>query len=210
MRKNSFNTLKNIKIGSKNYQYFDLMELAEKYESIKTLPYSLKILLENVLRHEDGKNVTKNDIEAILSWKPEEKPSREISFMPARVLMQDFTGVPAVVDLAALRDSIAEAGGQASKINPVLPTELVIDHSVQVDSYGSDASFLINVEKEFERKQLDKAANDWISNMDVKRGGRRGNIKFPMPVSLISLLNYSTDYTNEKGENAVMVTLDHM
>ncbi|MCH7505330.1 aconitate hydratase AcnA [PVC group bacterium] len=161
MRKNSFNTLKNIKIGSKNYQYFDLMELAEKYESIKTLPYSLKILLENVLRHEDGKNVTKNDIEAILSWKPEEKPSREISFMPARVLMQDFTGVPAVVDLAALRDSIAEAGGQASKINPVLPTELVIDHSVQVDSYGSDASFLINVEKEFERNRERYAFLRW-------------------------------------------------
>jgi len=151
MCKNSFNTLKNIKIGSKNYQYFDLMELAEKYESIKTLPYSLKILLENVLRNENGVNITKSDIDAILSWDALAEPSREISFTPARVLMQDFTGVPAVVDLAAMRDAMSDIGGDPDKINPLLPTELVIDHSVQVDSFGRNASFLINVEKEFER-----------------------------------------------------------
>ena len=115
------------------------------------LPYSIRILLENLLRHEDGTSVTAGDIEALAQWDPSEE--REIAFRPARVILQDFTGVPAVVDLAAMRDAMTELGGEPSRINPLMPSELVIDHSVQVDSFGLRASLLINAEKEFERNR---------------------------------------------------------
>jgi len=101
------------------------------------LPYSLKVLLENLLRFEDGVNITRRDIEALLDWDPRATPSHEISFTPARVIMQDFTGVPCVVDLAAMRDAIARLGGDPARVNPLAPAELVIDHSVQVDAYGT-------------------------------------------------------------------------
>ncbi len=119
--------------------------------SIARLPYALRILLENLLRREDGIVVTAAEIEALAAWDPAAPPSREIAFMPARVLLQDFTGVPAVVDLAAMRDAISAMGGDPTRINPLQPVELVIDHSVQVDEYGRDAAFLVNVELEFER-----------------------------------------------------------
>ncbi len=129
---------------------FDIQELARQgIGDIDRLPYSIKILIENLLRQEDGVSVTADDITALAAWNPSEE--REIAFMPARVILQDFTGVPAVVDLAALRDAMHELGGDPSRINPMLPSELVIDHSVQVDSFGTMASFLINAEKEMER-----------------------------------------------------------
>src|SRR5712672_2591206 len=115
------------------------------------LPYSLKILLENLLRFEDGVNVTRADIEAVLNWNPQAPPTHEISFTPARVIMQDFTGVPCVVDLAAMREAITRLGGDAEKVNPLAPAELVIDHSVQVDEYGTAQSLASNNRIEFER-----------------------------------------------------------
>jgi aconitate hydratase len=118
---------------------------------VARLPYAMRILLENLLRREDGGAVTAEEIRAVATWDPAAAPSREIAFMPARVLLQDFTGVPAVVDLAAMRDALSAMGGEATRINPIQPVELVIDHSVQVDEFGRDAAFLINVEREFER-----------------------------------------------------------
>ncbi|HJL03445.1 MAG TPA: aconitate hydratase AcnA [Polyangiaceae bacterium LLY-WYZ-15_(1-7)] len=120
---------------------------------VSRLPYSIRVLLENLLRHEDGETVTKADIEAVASWDPKAKPSTEIAFRPSRVLLQDFTGVPAVVDLAAMREAFARMGGDPSRINPLQPADLVIDHSVQVDSYGLLRSFEENVKREFERNQ---------------------------------------------------------
>ncbi len=118
---------------------------------VETLPFSLKVLLENLLRAEDGTTVTKADIEALASWDPKAEPSTEIAFRPARVVLQDFTGVPAVVDLAAMREAYAEMGGDAAKMNPIRPADLVIDHSVQVDHYGDDKAFAQNVEIEYQR-----------------------------------------------------------
>ncbi|MDH3203026.1 MAG: aconitate hydratase AcnA, partial [Myxococcales bacterium] len=122
-------------------------------EGITTLPYSIRVLLENLLRYEDGTTVTRQDIEAVANWDPAAAPSTEIAFRPSRVLLQDFTGVPAVVDLAAMRDQFAKMGGDPSRINPLQPADLVIDHSVQVDSYGLLRSFEDNVRREFERNQ---------------------------------------------------------
>ncbi|HSM07890.1 MAG TPA: aconitase family protein, partial [Gemmatimonadota bacterium] len=116
---------------------------------VERLPYSIRLLLENLLRYEDGTSVTADDIEALAAWDP--SAAREIAFRPSRVLLQDFTGVPAVVDLAAMRDAMDDLGGEPSRINPLMPSELVIDHSVQVDSFGKLASLLINTEREFER-----------------------------------------------------------
>src|SRR5205085_5442761 len=118
---------------------------------IAELPFTLKILLENLLRFEDGKTVTADDIKAIAEWLKNKKSDREISYRPARVLMQDFTGVPAVVDLAAMRDAMQKLGGDAEKINPLSPVDLVIDHSVMVDHYASAGAFKDNVELEMER-----------------------------------------------------------
>ncbi|MDX1577768.1 MAG: aconitase family protein, partial [Gemmatimonadota bacterium] len=125
------------------------------------LPFSIRIVLENLVRHEDGRAVTGDDIAALANWDPERTPGREISFHPARVLLQDFTGVPAIVDLAAMRDAMADLGGDPSSINPLMPCELVIDHSVQVDSFGTPRSFTINVEKEFDRNQERYAFLRW-------------------------------------------------
>jgi aconitate hydratase len=121
------------------------------FAGVETLPYSIRVLLENLLRYEDGKTVTREDIAAVASWDPSATPSAEIAFRPSRVLLQDFTGVPAVVDLAAMRDQFAKMGGDPSRINPLQPADLVIDHSVQVDSYGLARSFEDNVNREFER-----------------------------------------------------------
>jgi aconitate hydratase len=136
-------------VGSKSYQYFPLAQCSEA--ALKRLPVSLKILLENLLRFEDGVNITRRDIDALLQWDPKATPSHEISFTPARVIMQDFTGVPCVVDLAAMREAITRLGGDAKKVNPLAPAELVIDHSVQVDHYGEASALNANNEVEFER-----------------------------------------------------------
>ena len=150
MSSNSFGAKDNIEVGGKSYEIFRLDALQEKFD-IARLPYSIKVLLENVLRLEDGVSVSAADIEAIASWDAKAEPSIEIPFQPARVLMQDFTGVPAVVDLAAMRDAMADIGGDVSAINPLVDVDLVIDHSVQVDAFGSGMAFNFNAEKEFER-----------------------------------------------------------
>ena len=145
----SFKTRTTLQSGAQSYEIRSLPALG--VEKIARLPYSLKILLENLLRFEDGTNVTRADIEALLNWNPTAKPSYEISFTPARVIMQDFTGVPAVVDLAAMREAMIRLGGNPDEINPLAPAELVIDHSVQVDSYGTAHSLADNNRIEFER-----------------------------------------------------------
>ncbi len=147
---NSLNTKRTLESNGKSYTYYSLKALEEKGFNVKRLPYSLRILLEILLRTENNKSVFQADIEALLNWNSKEEPSKEISFTPARVILQDFTGVPCVVDLAAMRDAMAKLGGDPKKINPLQPVELVIDHSVQVDAYGSDAALLINRDLEFE------------------------------------------------------------
>ena len=149
---NSFKARKTLKVGKKAYEYYDL-KAAEKngLEGVSRLPNSLKVLLENLLRHEDGRTVTAADIKAMVEWLDERRSTREIAFRPARVLMQDFTGVPAVVDLAAMRDATNKLGGDPKKINPLVPVDLVIDHSVMVDQFGSKSAFKNNVKLEYER-----------------------------------------------------------
>src|SRR6187397_3675853 len=148
----SFRCCKTLQVGSKNYAYFSL-PTAERngLKGTSRLPFSMKVLLENLLRNEDGRSVTKDDIKAVAEWLKTKTSEREIAFRPARVLMQDFTGVPAVVDLAAMRDAMRHLNGDPAKINPLAPVDLVIDHSVQVDFFGSADSFQKNSEIEFER-----------------------------------------------------------
>jgi aconitate hydratase A / 2-methylisocitrate dehydratase len=148
----SFGARSTLDVGGRSYEIFRLDALAERFD-VARLPYSIKVLLENVLRLEDGQSVTAADVEAIASWNPAAEPSAEIPFQPARVLMQDFTGVPAVVDLAAMRDAMAEIGGDPEKINPLVDVDLVIDHSVQVDAFGNERAFAVNAEREFERNR---------------------------------------------------------
>ncbi|MGB6364938.1 MAG: aconitate hydratase AcnA, partial [Thermoanaerobaculia bacterium] len=151
--KDSFSTLGTLRVADRSLRIARLPELEKQGWNLGRLPFSLRILLENLLRREDGEAVTAEDIEAVANWDPHAAPSQEIAFMPARVLLQDFTGVPAVVDLAAMRDAMRTMGGEPKKINPLQPVELVIDHSVQVDEYGTAAAFLINKEREFERNR---------------------------------------------------------
>ncbi|MGH7683777.1 MAG: aconitase family protein, partial [Vulcanimicrobiaceae bacterium] len=158
----SFKAADKLRVGSRTYRYYRL-EALEKAGIVQLaqLPFSLKILLENLLRWEDGRTVKREDIEALAKWKPGTKSDREIAFRPARVLLQDFTGVPAVVDLAVMRDAIAKMGGDPKKINPLQPVELVIDHSVQVDAFGSASAFARNGELEFDRNRERYAFLKW-------------------------------------------------
>ncbi|MCS6888666.1 MAG: aconitate hydratase AcnA [Chloroflexus sp.] len=148
---NSFGARSTLTVGGRTYEIYRLDALANHGVNLARLPYSLRILLENLLRYEDGRTVTADDIMALANWQPQAEPDREVAFMPARVILQDFTGVPCVVDLAAMRDAMAELGGDPRRINPLQPVELVIDHSVQVDAYGSEAALLINKDLEFQR-----------------------------------------------------------
>src|SRR6266576_3627472 len=150
----SFRCCKPLKVGSKTYAYYSL-PTAEKngLKSISRLPFSMKVLLENLLRNEDGRSITKEDIQAVAQWLKTKTSEREIAFRPARVLMQDFTGVPAVVDLAAMRDAMTTLGGDPNKINPLVPVDLVIDHSVIVNFFGTAAAFKQNVEEEYKQNQ---------------------------------------------------------
>ena len=142
----SFKSRRTLKVGNKSYVYYSLTA-AEKngLKGISRLPYSMKVLLENLLRHEDGNTVTADDIKAVAGWLKNKSSDREIAFRPARVLMQDLTGVPAVVDLAAMRDAMKNLGGNPEKINPLAEVDLVIDHSVMVDNFGHQDSFKKNV-----------------------------------------------------------------
>src|SRR5919112_3506723 len=146
----SFGARSTLQVGGKEFEIFRLDALQEKFD-VARLPYSIKVLLENVLRLEDGISVSAADVEAIASWDAAAEPSAEIPFQPARVLMQDFTGVPAVVDLAAMRDAMEEIGGDPAAINPLVDVDLVIDHSVQVDAFGNERAFEVNEERDYER-----------------------------------------------------------
>src|SRR5438309_3004922 len=152
MSANSFEARSTLRVGDRSYDIFRLDALQAKYD-IARLPFSLKILLENLLRSEDGESIRAQDIEALATWNAKDEPSQEIAFTPARVVMQDFTGVPAIVDLAAMRDAMKDMGGDPNKINPLVPAELVIDHSVQVDVFGTRLAFQRNAELEVERNQ---------------------------------------------------------
>src|SRR3954466_10188206 len=156
----SFGARSTLEVGEREYEIFRLDALQKRYD-IARLPYSLKILLENLLRFEDGETVTKQMIETVAKWKANAEPSDEISYTPARVLMQDFTGVPAIVDLAAMRDAMAALDDDPSKINPLRPAELVIDHSIQVDEFRLRDSFRRNAELEFERNRERYAFLRW-------------------------------------------------
>ncbi len=157
----SFGTKDKLTVGAKSSDFFNLSKLNRKYPAVKKLPFSLKVLLENLLRHEDGRVVKKEHVEGLLAWDPVAEPATEISFHPARVLLQDFTGVPAVVDLAAMREAITRMGGDAGQINPLSPADLVIDHSVQVDRFGSSGAFDANTDLEYERNKERYAFLKW-------------------------------------------------
>ncbi|MGA2014437.1 MAG: aconitate hydratase [Solirubrobacteraceae bacterium] len=160
MPSNSFDAKATLSVGERSYEIFRLDALQPRFD-VARLPFSLKILLENLLRNEDGESIRAQDVEALATWDAAAEPSKEIAFTPARVVMQDFTGVPAVVDLAAMRDAMRELGGDESKINPLVPAELVIDHSVQVDAFGTPRAFQRNAELEFERNQERYAFLRW-------------------------------------------------
>ena len=149
MSKNSFNAKKNLEVAGKSFEIFDISAI----EGAANLPFSLKVLLENLLRTEDGANITQEHIKALANWDPSVEPDTEIQFTPARVVMQDFTGVPCVVDLATMREAIVELGGDPAKVNPLAPAELVIDHSVIADKFGTKDSFEQNTDIEYERNQ---------------------------------------------------------
>src|SRR3984957_11649832 len=144
---NSFGAQDTLKVGDDSYEIYRL----DAVPGTEKLPYSLKVLAENLLRNEDGSNITKDHIQAIAQWDPKAEPSIEIQYTPARVVMQDFTGVPCIVDLATMREAIGDLGGDAEKVNPLAPADLVIDHSVIADLFGTADAFERNVEIEYER-----------------------------------------------------------
>ena len=156
----SFSARSTLSVSGREYEIYRLDALQEKFDTAR-LPYSLKVLLENALRLEDGDSVTAANVETIASWDAAATPADEIPFQPARVLMQDFTGVPAIVDLAAMRDAIDELGSDPAKINPLVPVDLVIDHSVQVDAFGSPRAFDINADRDYERNRERYAFLRW-------------------------------------------------
>jgi aconitate hydratase len=158
---NSFGARSTLRVGDSEYEIYRLDALAQRGIDLGRLPFSLRILLENLLRTEDGRSVTADDILALANWQPKAEPDKEVAFTPARVILQDFTGVPCVVDLAAMRDAMAAMGGDPSLINPLQPVELVIDHSVQVDAYGSASALQANIDLEFERNQERYAFLRW-------------------------------------------------
>src|SRR3982751_1088462 len=167
----SLRTRSTLDVEGKRYAYYSLKKAAEQLGDVSRLPFSMKVLLENLLRFEDGVSVTRDDLQAMADWQKERRIAREIQYRPARVLMQDFTGVPAVVDLAAMRDAMKSLGGDAQKINPLVPVHLVIDHSVMVDEFGNPKAFGRNVELEYarngERYEFLKWATQAFDNFQV-------------------------------------------
>ncbi|RPI05073.1 MAG: aconitate hydratase, partial [Ignavibacteriae bacterium] len=158
----SFQTKKSLSVGGKALTVFSLAALQSSLGvDLSRLPFSLRILLENLLRREDGRIVRKEDIESLIHWDASAKPNKEIAFMPARVLLQDFTGVPCIVDLAVMRDAMIKMGGDPNKINPLQPVDLVIDHSVQVDEFGTSVALQHNASYEFERNRERYAFLRW-------------------------------------------------
>src|SRR5881296_2778860 len=159
--RDSFGSRSTFKVGRRTFEIFRLAALEQRGLPVSGLPYSLRILLENLLRREDGRTVRGDEIEKLAQWDPSKTPDDEIAFMPARVLMQDFTGVPAVVDLAAMRDAMQTMGGDSKRVNPLLPAELVIDHSVIVDEFGTPTAFQVNADLEFQRNRERYALLRW-------------------------------------------------
>ena len=190
-----------LEAGGKSYDYFSLAKAAAKYGNIDRLPFSMKVLLENMLRFEDGVTVTEADIQAIVDWQKEQRSDREIQYRPARVLMQDFTGVPCVVDLAAMRDAMTKLGGNPEKINPQVPVHLVIDHSVMVDEFGSPKAFEDNVDLEYqrniERYEFLKWGSKALDNFQVVPPGT--GICHQVNLEYVSQAIWSS---TETGENA--------
>src|SRR5262249_50627978 len=161
MKRGSFGAKGVLDVQGKQYGIYRIANLPMRGPAKNRLPLSLKVLLENLVRHEDGRVVKKEHIDALLAWDPKAKPSQEIAFHPGRVLLQDFTGVPAVVDLAAMREAIATLGGDPDRINPLQPADLVIDHSVQVDKFATLSAIHQNAELEYERNQERYAFLRW-------------------------------------------------
>src|SRR5436853_1707459 len=157
----SFKSRSSLQVGPKEYEIYRIDALDQQGISTKHLPFSLRILLENLLRTEDGRNVKPDDIRALAAWNSQTRPNKEIAFTPSRVLLQDFTGVPAVVDLGAMRDAMKKMGGDPRLINPLQPAELVIDHSVQVDEFATVGAFAVNAQLEFERNKERYAFLRW-------------------------------------------------
>src|SRR5689334_17334698 len=178
----SFDARSDLEVGGRDYTIYRLDALQERFD-VARLPFSLKVLLENLLRNEDGNAVTAEHVEALARWDHNADPSKEIAFTPARVVMQDFTGVPAVVDLAAMRDAMADLGGDPAKINPLVPAELVIDHSVQVDVFGTRDAFRINAEREFERNKERYAFLRW------GQGAFEGFVVVPPDTGIVHQVN---------------------
>src|SRR5687767_1034122 len=170
MPADSFSARSTLQVGGETHEIFRIDALQERYDVLR-LPYTLRILLENLLRREDGETVTREDVEAVATWNAKADPTREITFAPARVLLQDFTGVPAIVDLAAMRAAMQDLGGDPARIDPLLPAELVIDHSVQVDEYATPFAITRNAELEFERNRERYAFLRWgqqaFDNLEV-------------------------------------------
>ncbi len=197
---NSFSAKKKLKVSNSSFEIFHLPALQGRNYDITKLPYSIRILLENLLRHEDGRIVTADDVEALLKWDGKLLPQKEIAFMPARVLLQDFTGVPAVVDLAAMRSEVERRKADTGKINPLIPAELVIDHSVQVDKYGSDDAFMFNAEMEFKRN---------VERYKLLRWGQKGFKNFnvvPPDTGIVHQVNleYLARVVETRTENGEM------
>src|SRR5690349_13308702 len=182
MAENSFDARAELEVGGRTYEIYRLAALQERFD-VARLPFSLKVLLENLLRNEDGVGIRAEDIEALASWDHNAEPSKEIAFTPARVVLQDFTGVPCIVDLAAMRDAMADLGGDPAKINPLVPAELVIDHSVQVDVFGTRDAFRINAEREFERNKERYAFLRW------GQGAFEGFVVVPPDTGIVHQVN---------------------
>ena len=206
----SLNTRTTLTVGDKSYDYYSLDKAAAKFGDISRLPFSMKVLLENMLRFEDGKTVTEADVQAIVDWQKERRSDREIQYRPARVLMQDFTGVPCVVDLAAMRDAITKLGGDAAKINPQVPVHLVIDHSVMVDEFGTPKAFENNVDLEYERNgeryEFLKWGSAALDNFKVVPPGT--GICHQVNLEYIGQAVWSTDSVGEHGDGTAIAYPD--
>ncbi|WP_425230447.1 aconitate hydratase AcnA [Sphingomonas sp.] len=199
-----------LQAGGKSYDYFSLATAAAKYGNIDRLPFSMKVLLENMLRFEDGTTVTAADVQAIVDWQAERRSDREIQYRPARVLMQDFTGVPCVVDMAAMRDAITKLGGDAAKINPQVPVHLVIDHSVMVDEFGTPKAFEQNVEIEYarniERYEFLKWGSKALDNFQVVPPGT--GICHQVNLEYIGQAVWSSAAVGQNGDGATIAYPD--
>ena len=176
----SLGARRELKVGAASYDYFSLERAASQLGDASRLPYSLKVLFENLLRHEDGRSVTVDHLKALVGWLRARRSDQEIAYRPARVLMQDFTGVPAVVDLAAMRQAMLDLGGDPQRINPLSPVDLIIDHSVQVDVFGNPTAFQRNVELEYQRNGERYAFLRWGA-LGVRQfpGGAAGHRHLP-------------------------------